>query len=63
MNCITLCNELVQKGKGSLYKRWTAQNSSYTLYKWKGVMYNKNEASTMIGFKKNKVITKFKYSL
>lgn len=50
-------------GKGSLYKRWTDQNSSYSLYKWNGVMYNKNGANAMIGFKKNKVITKSKYRL
>lgn len=50
-------------GRGNLYKRWTVQNSSYALYKWKGVMYNKSGANAMIGFKKNKVITKSNYRL
>lgn len=50
-------------GNGSLYKKWTDKHDSYSLYKWKGSSYKQNGAYAMIGFKRNKVVTKIAYRL
>ena len=50
-------------GSGSLHKKWTDKYGSYSLYKWKGNGYKQNGAYAMIGFKRNKVVTKTSYKL